>query len=139
MNGLNPEEQPKTTEEGNDDNGVRPFFRIAGRHSPIYLLAVIVGSIVAADLFVLTAIHAFHKISITAEILIATFLTALVLTPLLYYLAIRPLAHEIRKRRRMEGELKRLAMTDSLTKINNREKFYEVIERETERFKRYRY
>lgn len=115
----------------------KSFLRLTERHSPGYLLAVIVGSIVAVDLFVLTALHAVSGFSTTAEVLIGTLVTALVLTPLLYLLAFYPLANEIRARRRMEEELKKLATTDNLTKLSNRAKFYEVIDREVERFKRH--
>lgn len=117
------------------EDGLRNFN--AAAHSPVYFMGVVVGSIVAADLFVLSGLHAFPGLTVTTEILLGTFLVAVISTPLLYYLAFRPLTFEIQARRRMEEELKRLAMTDSLTRINNREKFYEVIEREVERWKRH--
>lgn len=137
MNVEQNENLDQLEDDGAQTSAPNSFFRLTERHSPGYLLAVIVGSIVAVDLFVLTALHAVDGFSATAEVLIGTLVTAAVLTPLLYLLAFYPLANEIRARRRMEEELKKLAMTDNLTKLSNRAKFYEVIEREVERFKRH--
>lgn len=44
---------------------------------------------------------------------------------------------DITKRKNLEIELKTLAVTDSLTQVFNRKKYYEIMEREIERTKRY--
>ena len=44
---------------------------------------------------------------------------------------------DITKRKNLESELKTLAVTDTLTQVFNRTKYYEIMEREIERTKRY--
>lgn len=115
----------------------KPFFSIAEKHSPAYFIVVVIGSIVAVNLIVFSLLHAYNDFSPIYEIFIGTLAAVVVLTPLLYLFAFNPLAREISMRRKMEAELTKLAMTDNLTKLSNRAKFYEVIERETERFRRH--
>lgn len=137
MNGDRKDNVTELEDNGAGDSASKSFFSLSDRHSPTYFILIVICSIVAVNLVVLAALHAYNDFSPTAEVLIGTFATVAALTPLLYLLAFCPLAREIRKRRKMEVELTNLAMTDNLTKLSNRAKFYEVIERETERFRRH--
>lgn len=47
------------------------------------------------------------------------------------------IVRDITKRKNLESELKKLAVTDTLTQVFNRTKYYEIMKRETERTKRY--
>lgn len=137
MNSEQKEGVNRPEDYGTDISGAKSFFCLPKKYSPIYFLVIVIGSIIAVNFIVLSAMHTYHDLSPAAEIVIGTLAAVVALTPLLYLLAFYPLAREIRMRRLMEAELTKLAMTDNLTKLSNRAKFYEVIERETERFRRH--
>lgn len=137
MNGEKKDNVNRPEGDGADISASKSFFSIFEKHSPLYFLVIVIGSIIFVNIIVLWSMHAVGDLSPVAEIVIGTLAAVVALTPLLYLLAFYPLAREIRMRRRMEAELTKLAMTDNLTKLSNRAKFYEVIERETERFRRH--
>ena len=137
MNTEHKDDANKPDEVGEDNSASNPSSFLSKKNSSAYFVVIVICSIIAVNFIVLSALHAYQDLSPMTEIVVGTFAAVMVLAPLLYLLTFCPLAREIRTRKKMETELTKLAMTDNLTKLSNRAKFYEVIERETERFRRH--
>jgi diguanylate cyclase (GGDEF)-like protein len=99
-------------------------------NKPIFVLAIVTGSIFIAEFIVMFTLSYLHPMSLYSEALLDSLTLIILILPLLYLFLLRPLKLHLTERKILESKLRESSITDALTGLLNRRGFHILSEQQ---------